>query len=364
MRSSACNEPEVIRISSAVQSMPASAFSLADEELAQRSVALRSARSARRSTSVRPSRLEHGRGGGDQAVQRQTVGVVVSAGEIELHAPCPTRRGRRQARGQQRREIESCGIHGGLRVMCAGGGVPARGSALYTAHAREGNMARRSSPPVAPVQWAGRGRIALRHVSRAPAGDSASVIEGGNSDMTIRCKAAVLRTIGAPRPVRALETVVHRGDRARAAQARRAAGAHRRRGAVSLGSLRDQRRPPAPGAAGAGTRRLRRGRRGRLGHRRRARRRPRGVPVLGVVRPLPALSRRTAAGLRARARREGRRRADGRRQPHHQPERRAHRSPFGALLHGRVRGRRSRQRGRGRQATCRSPTRRCSAAPS
>ena len=136
--------------------------------------------------------------------------------------------------------------------------------------------------------------------------------------MTIRCKAAVLRTIGAPRPYAQSKPLsIEEVDLAPPRSVEllvRIAGAGLCHSDLSV--INGDRPRPVPIAlghegsgevveVGSAIDDVRAGR-------------PRGVPVLGVLRALPALRRRTAAGVRARARRPRRPgELDGRREPHH-----------------------------------------------
>ena len=104
-RSSACSEPEVIRISSAVQAMPAVALELLREEFAQRPVALRAAGKAV-GRKVPAFAREHVGRRLEQPIERNMIGVVVAAGEIVLGEAGPLGGRRRQPGCQQWREIE------------------------------------------------------------------------------------------------------------------------------------------------------------------------------------------------------------------------------------------------------------------
>jgi hypothetical protein len=98
----ACNDPEVIRISS----------------WPQRPVAERPARQpvgGERAT-LAP---EHRRGRRNETIERQLLGIVVAADEIVFGKSGPFGRRRRQARPQQWREIERFRRHGTVSIAAS-----------------------------------------------------------------------------------------------------------------------------------------------------------------------------------------------------------------------------------------------------
>ena len=96
-RSSACSEPEVIRISSAVQAMPASRLSFCDQEFAQRPVALRAAGEAVGRERPAFARQHRVRRGDQRRRAAMLVAVVVAADEIVFRQAGEFGRRRRQA---------------------------------------------------------------------------------------------------------------------------------------------------------------------------------------------------------------------------------------------------------------------------
>ena len=103
-------------MSSAAQSMPASRFNFAGEELAQGPVALRAA-----GQPVGRERLalalQHGVDGVDQALDRNLVRIVVAADKTVFRKTRPLRRRRGQPRRQQGAKSNVAEVMGGVSLV-------------------------------------------------------------------------------------------------------------------------------------------------------------------------------------------------------------------------------------------------------
>ena len=108
-RSSACSEPETIRMSSAVQAMPASRLSLRDEEFAQRPVALRTAGEAvgRKRRGPRAAAPQSPPRSGRRPAAAS--GSLLPPVKLYFGRPVHFAAGGGSPARQQRREVERCG---------------------------------------------------------------------------------------------------------------------------------------------------------------------------------------------------------------------------------------------------------------